>query len=73
MNKEFDLRPLLTPEEVCEILRITKRSFYKRVWSGQLPVIRLGSSLRVSREQLNTYIYGKGKENKPNGGYVNGL
>ena len=52
MKNLEDYSPLLLPEEVCEILRISKASFYKKVWVGQIPVIRIGKSLRVNKSKL---------------------
>jgi len=42
----------LTPDECCEILKISKRSFYKRIWKGDIPTTRLGGSIRVDKRKL---------------------
>ena len=52
MNNLEEYKPLLLPDEVCEILRISKSSFYKKVWLGQIPVIKLGKSIRVDKAKL---------------------
>lgn len=46
----------LTPEEAAAILRISKRSFYKKAHLGQIPVIKLGGSLRVDKNRLEKYL-----------------
>lgn len=56
MDKKENQLQLLVPNEVCEILRISKQSFYKRVWSGQIPSIKIGSSLRVNKDDLMDYL-----------------
>jgi len=52
MNNLEEYKQLLLPNEVCEILRISKSSFYKKVWQGQIPVIKLGRSIRVDKTKL---------------------
>jgi excisionase family DNA binding protein len=33
---------LLTIDEVCSMLRLSRRSVYRKIGAGELPVIRLG-------------------------------
>jgi excisionase family DNA binding protein len=49
---------LLTIPEVAAELRLDKRSVYRLLRSGQLPlqVIRIGASPRVRRRDLETYL-----------------
>lgn len=56
MKNIEDYCELLKPDEICEILRISKHSFYKRVWEGQIPIIRVGKSLRMKKEHLLNYL-----------------
>ena len=46
----------LTPDDVCEILKISKPSFYKRAWKGELPITKLGGSLRVDKYKLEKLL-----------------
>ncbi len=52
MKNSADQNKLLLPEEASGFLRISLASFYKRVWAGQIPVIRIGRSLRVDEQKL---------------------
>lgn len=60
MKKEIrdikDLPILMTPEQVCEVLQISKGSFYKRAWRGELPIIKMGGLLRVKRDNLLNHL-----------------
>jgi excisionase family DNA binding protein len=53
---------LLTPNEVCAHLRISKASFYRLADSGALKTVRLGykgsngASLRVDVRDLETFL-----------------
>ena len=53
VNKDYQL---LLPQEVCNWLRISKASFYKKVWEGQIPVIKIGKSIRVDKAKLIDYL-----------------
>lgn len=54
--------PLLTAEEAAQLLHIPRSTLYELVRSRHLPHVRLGRSLRFSRNQLarwvdeNTYL-----------------
>ena len=56
MKNFDDYNLLLLPNEVCEILRISKSAFYKKVWQGDLPVIKIGKSLRIDKNQLIEFL-----------------
>jgi excisionase family DNA binding protein len=51
---------LLTIEEVCETLRQSKASVYRKIGAGELPAVRLGNSrsahLRVPAEGFERYL-----------------
>lgn len=47
---------LLTVEEVRAELNIGRTLIYQLIWSGALPVIRIGSALRVRRADLDAYV-----------------
>jgi excisionase family DNA binding protein len=52
-----DLREdLLTPEEVCAILRIKKQRLYEWVHYSKVPYIKVGRFLRFSRSRLLSWI-----------------
>jgi len=52
MKNIDEYQQLLLPEEVCEILRISLPSFYKRAWQGDIPIIKVGRSIRVDKRKL---------------------
>jgi excisionase family DNA binding protein len=47
---------LLRAEEVADILNIGKSTVYLRIKCGDIPSIRVGSSVRVLPEDLANYI-----------------
>lgn len=47
---------LLTVEEVAAKLRVNPRTVYRAIEKKQLPAIRVGRLLRISKDALYTYI-----------------
>ena len=48
---------LLTPEEVCGILRIKKQRLYEWVHYNRIPYIKIGGRfLRFSKEQIQEWL-----------------
>ena len=54
-------RLLLRPVEVAEAIGVGRSKIYELLASGQLPSIRVGSSLRVSVEALREWIARQGE------------
>jgi excisionase family DNA binding protein len=53
--------PLLRVEEVAKLLRINRKSAYAAVESGAIPgVVRIGRSIRVSRDAVLDWLRGQG-------------
>lgn len=53
MSPKPGLPPLLTPDEVADLLRTTRRGVYGMAERGQLPgTIRVGRRLLVRRDDL---------------------
>jgi excisionase family DNA binding protein len=50
---------LLSPSEVCQELEADKASVYWRLRSGEIPALKLGSALKVRREDLEEYMKGQ--------------
>ncbi len=42
--------------EVAEVLRIARSRAYELVGSGEIPSIRIGRSVRVSRRELDRWL-----------------
>ena len=51
-----ELPRYLTPKQTADVLQISLSSFYKRVFNLQLPVIKLGGSLRVDKYALEKHL-----------------
>jgi excisionase family DNA binding protein len=47
---------LLTIKDVAELLQMSTRTIHRLVACGDLAVIRIGRSVRVSEEALNTLL-----------------
>ena len=55
---------LLNPTEAARTLRISERSLYSLVQSGQLKPIRIGRSVRISLTELERFITEKTNHNE---------
>jgi len=56
MKKFEDYSRYLTVDDACEILQISKASFYKRAWKGDIITTRLGGSIRVDKRRLEKQL-----------------
>ena len=50
---------LLSPSEVCQKLEADRASVYQKLRSGEIPSLKLGSALKVRREDLEEYMKGQ--------------
>ena len=48
--------PLLTPEKTAETLGISISMFYKIARQGLIPVVRIGTSIRILPDDLDQFI-----------------
>jgi excisionase family DNA binding protein len=56
---------ILTPKEVCEILRVHRGTLYKMLRKGDIPAFRIGGGeWRLHRDQLSAWIAKGGGSNK---------
>lgn len=51
---------LLTVRDVAELLSVSDDTVYRLVWSGRLPVVRVGSCLRFQRFTLADFVEHRG-------------
>lgn len=51
---------ILTAEEVCKILSISKKTFYKLCQNPQFPRIKIGREYRVPKKGLYEYMHNSG-------------
>jgi len=57
MQQSFeDLPRYLTPVEAASLLRISLAAFYKRAHLRQIPITKLGGSVRVDKLKLEQYL-----------------
>lgn len=55
---------LYTPEEIANILKLSKYTIYEMVKRGELPAYRIGRSIRISDSQIQSFMSNiKNKEN----------
>jgi excisionase family DNA binding protein len=45
--------------EVAEVLRIARSRAYEWVANGEIPAVRIGRSVRVSRKELDHWLEGQ--------------
>ncbi|MCP4557834.1 MAG: helix-turn-helix domain-containing protein, partial [Herbaspirillum sp.] len=43
---------LLTTDEACELLRVTKKTLYKHVQEGKVPAFMIGTEYRFNRDEV---------------------
>ena len=48
----MDLQASLTPQEVSELLKITKNTVYELIKRGELPSYKIGKKIRVGVRRL---------------------
>ena len=50
---------LLSPSEVCQELEADRASVYQKLRSGEIACLKLGSALKVRRQDLEGYMKGR--------------
>lgn len=60
MTQQLDIgsltEPLLNADEAAQLLHVPRSTLYELVRSRRLPHVRLGRSLRFTREQLARWV-----------------
>ena len=51
-----DMEAFLTTEEVLSYLKITPRTIYRLIRSGELPAVRIGRQWRFRRTDLDRWV-----------------
>jgi excisionase family DNA binding protein len=54
---------LLKPANIAEILQVSKAQAYNLLKRGEIPVIRIGTLVRVRPQDLKGYIEAKSRQN----------
>ena len=52
----MDLQASLTPQEVSELLKITKNTVYELIKRGELPSYKIGKKIRIDMHDVEAYI-----------------
>lgn len=55
-SRDPGLEPLLSIDEVGAVLRISERSVYRLLRSGELPCLKVGQRTLVEPDQLRQFI-----------------
>ncbi len=55
-TRQADNRLLCKPGEAAEMLNLAKSTVYHLVASGELPSVRVGKAIRISREAIDKWI-----------------
>jgi len=55
---------LLSVNEICSILQISRRTFYELAKRGELPVFKVGGEYRAEKSNLVNWIEKKSREIK---------
>ena len=58
---------LLTPDDVCTLLKVKKSWLYDEVEAGRLEALRLGKQLRFRPSDLARYLEGRAKASSDGG------
>ena len=51
-----NLKAVMTPDEVAQVLRCTERTVYRLIARRQLPGVKVGSRVRVTRRALLAFL-----------------
>lgn len=65
VSDAVDSERMLTIAEVADLIRVSKLATYRLVENGQLPVQRVGKSLRVPGSGLQAYLDTLGRAEPP--------
>lgn len=52
----MDLKDLLTPEELCDLLHVKMSWIYRQVREGAIPYCKIGKYLRFYRPEVEKWV-----------------
>jgi excisionase family DNA binding protein len=55
-NQSHEMEAFLTTEEVLSYLKITPRTIYRLIRTGELPAVRIGRQWRFRRADLDHWL-----------------
>lgn len=53
---------ILTVKEACEILKVSKTTFYRLIREKDIPAIKIRNSVRIKRDDLILFINNYGQK-----------
>ena len=62
LSKFFPTEEVLTTEEVCKLLRLSRQTIYKLVEQGKLPGTKVGQSYKFLKSELIEFLKGSGAQ-----------
>lgn len=57
---------LLKPNDIAEILNVSKPQVYLMLRNGEIPVVRIGRCVRVREEDVEDFIHNRLEHNNKN-------
>ena len=51
----------MTVKEIAEQLKVSEKTIRRRIWSGELPSVKIGESVRVAKSDYDAYVAGKAR------------
>jgi excisionase family DNA binding protein len=55
-SKDLPVKLLLTTDEACRVLAISRSKLYELLGSGNLPSVRIGRSRRIRMRDLEEFV-----------------
>ena len=62
LSKFDPTEEVLTTEEVCKLLRLSRQTIYKLVEQGKLPGTKVGQSYKFLKSELIEFLKGSGAQ-----------
>ena len=52
----IDLKDLITPDQLCDLLQVDKTWVYRQTREGTIPFIKMGKYLRFQRSNIEKWL-----------------
>lgn len=54
-----DMETYYTPQEVADMLKVTRTAIYQQIYRGNLNAVYVGSQRRISKTELDRFLSSK--------------
>ena len=54
--------PLMTVAEAAQLLHVSERTVRRLISAGAVPALRVGSQIRIDRDELHRWLYDEKRE-----------